>query len=73
MHSRDTFDELEKNKDVTGLYSLAKRQMGWKAATTPSALRLEDRMIRKPGEIANVQLKHFSDKIKKNSLQSYQE
>ena len=39
--------------------------MGWKAASTPTALRLDDKIIRKPEEIANAQLEHFRNKIKK--------
>ena len=63
-HQKDKLEGFKNNKDVNGLYSHMKNQMGWKAASTPAAPWLGNQIVRKPRDIVNVQINFYKEKIR---------
>ena len=49
-------------KDVSGIYKLAKIQAGWKATSTPVSFLVNGRKVTAPQELADVQLQSFKNK-----------
>ena len=56
---------MEKENYTKGIDKQLKKQMGWKESGPPSALRLDNQIVRKPEMIANVQQDFYSTKINK--------
>ena len=55
---------IDKN-DARGLFNIAKNRFGDKDGGPPTQFQLDGRAINKPGEIAEIQINYFSDKITK--------
>ena len=58
----DIFENLGEAEDSRGIYKTAKNLLGWKSTTSPTAFLVEGRLVRKPAEIANIQLEHYEKK-----------
>ena len=64
VHFEDLNNMHMKNNDARGLFSLAKKRMGWKEVGAPKCLARNGKMSKSPREMANWQLEHFQNKIK---------
>ena len=47
------------------MFKLAKKQMGWNKTGPPLAFLQEGSMVRSPLAMANIQINHYHNKIKK--------
>ena len=54
-HYKNIYESMEKKKYTKGIYKQLKRQMGQRESGPPTALRVENQIIRKPEMIANAQ------------------
>ena len=57
------YDEIEEKKDTRLLYKTVSRQLGWKAANSPSCFLKDGLYRRKPCELAEIQSEFFKNKI----------
>ena len=53
------------NNDSKKLFNLTKNRLGIKIGGPPTQFQLDGRYINKPGEIAEIQINYFTDKITK--------
>ena len=65
LNLRTKYENLEKNKDMAGLYKLAKCKMGWKRTGNPEYFLIEGRKVTNPKEMADLQVAHYHNKVKK--------
>ena len=59
------FDNLKEKNDLKNIYRTSKELLGWSSPGQPSCLLDEGRLVRKPGEVAEILRKFFENKIKK--------
>ena len=62
---KSLYENLQKEKNVRGLFELTKRKMGIKRTGSPEMFILDGRQVTSPREMACIQIKTFHDKIKK--------
>ena len=61
---KNSYENMQQNNDVKGLYGQVKKLAGWKTTGPPAALRMEDEVYKKPKDIANIQCNYYAKKIK---------
>ena len=64
-HLKKQYEKLNENNDSCGLYNLTKQKMGWKAAKGPECFIKDGNRVMKPKELADMQVEHFHEKVKK--------
>ena len=62
---RKKYEDLEKKKDMAGLYKLAKSKMGWNKTGNPEFFMIDGRKVTNPKEMADLQVNHYHNKINK--------
>ena len=65
------YTECIMNNDSKKLFNLTKNRLGIKTGGPPTQFQLDGRSINKPGEIAEIQINYFTDKITKLKKQHY--
>ena len=64
-HFKSRHEKLEQNNDSRGTYSLLKSQAGWRTGQTPSRFLVDGRIVTAPREMANLQMDHYQNKVRK--------
>ena len=59
------YDSFQDKKDTKNIYKITKDILGWTTAGPPTCLLWEEKLARKPAEIANILQKIFTEKIQK--------
>ena len=64
IYFRRKFESYETEHNSKGTYGLLKHQAGWKNGSSPNKFMLNGHIFTAPQDIANIQMKHFQDKVK---------
>ena len=60
------YEQFERNNEVKkNLYNQFKNQMGWKRSGPPNSFNVDNKIIRKPTDIANCQNNYYTEKTEK--------
>ena len=59
------YNECINDKNSSKLFTLTKKQLGMRSGGPPETFHLDGRKITKPEELAEVQIKYFTDKVRK--------
>ena len=62
---KEKYEKYEKEKDSAGLYKFIKRKMGWKSQGNPEFFLMAGQKITNPKLMADLQVNHYHDKVKK--------
>ena len=62
-HFSKLYDNLETERDTRGLYKLTSKLTGVHTGTTPQQFHLDGKIVRKPQEMATLQLDYFIKKL----------
>ena len=63
-HYKEVFEKLEKSHDVKNIYNMARRILHWEGAGAPQSFLSDGILIRRPIDLANLQMKYFDTKVK---------
>ena len=61
----ELYNKMEEEKDTKGLYGLTRQLLGTVSDTSPQFYVKDGKQVRKPVEMANLQLSYYRDKIDK--------
>ena len=61
---KTNYEKFQSENNVKSIYRQVKMLAGWKETGPPSALRVEDQIVRKPVDIANAQNRYYNKKVK---------
>ena len=62
-HYNKLFDKIETEKDTRSLYNLTYELMDKKCGNSPQTFLSEGKLIRKPKQMANLQVNYYKNKV----------
>ena len=67
LDTKKQFELFEQTKDVSKLYSLTKRRLGWDSSLAPTSFLVEGKQVTSPKMMADIQIDCFIEKSRKLS------
>ena len=64
-HFKNLFENLSKENDTRNIYGITRKLLHWKAGSGPQKFLIQGKLIERPIDLANTQIKYFSDKVNK--------
>ena len=62
-HYKNLFKSYDKNNDTRSIYSTAKKLLSLKKGSSPQSFLVEGQLIRRPVDLAKIQMDYFRDKV----------
>ena len=63
-HNKEKYEKFTKDNNSRGLFSAAKRDMGWTSGGPPTCFIIDGNIVEGHKNIANIQVRHYTKKIK---------
>ena len=65
MHFNKMYEDIIGKQDIRKLFNKTKIQLGWKSSGPPDMLCVDGKAVTAPGDIAQIQMDYFSNKVRK--------
>ena len=64
-HFRKLYEDFEKDHDTRNIFKTTRSLLNWKSGGSPHSLLVEGKLLRRPVELAEVQINYFTKKVEK--------